>query len=62
MYWEHDTHGIYRTPPMQAALHLYLPHVVEVCEPPHQEPSSHYPNESRQSPTVHKRKHTQHLW
>lgn len=62
MYWNHDSRGIYTTLPMQAALHLYLPHVVESSELPHQEPSSPSPDESRQLPATRKRKRTQYLW
>ncbi len=62
MYWNHNSHGIYTTLPMQAALHLYLPHVVESSELPHQELFSQYPDETPQLPAVRKSKHTHYLW
>ncbi|MGO5096893.1 hypothetical protein ACTQ34_13895 [Agathobaculum sp. LCP25S3_E8] len=62
MYWKHDTHDIYDTLPMQAALHLYLPHVVQACELPHREFSSHHPDKTHPFPAVRKRKRTQNLW
>lgn len=62
MYWMNDTRGIYGTLPMQAALHLYLPHVVQTCALPQQELSSPRPDETHPLPAVHKRKHTHYLW
>ena len=62
MYWNNDTRGIYGTLPMQAALHLYLPHEEETGDMPHRDLSFHRPDDPRRQPFSRKQKRTQFLW
>ena len=62
MYWNNDTRGIYGTLPMQAALHLYLPHVEESDDLPHRDLSFRRPSDPHRQPSSRKFKRTQDLW
>ena len=59
MVWNNDPRGIFCTLPMQAALHLYLPHLEEPYAPPHREAGAQCPSDRRPRPAASKRKRIQ---
>lgn len=62
MDWNHHACDRYDTLPMQAALQLYLPHVVEPDALSHRELPCYRLEQSRPRPAARRRRHTHHIW